>query len=678
MDNASIWNPATDVYLAWDNAAGDRPIAGDWNGDGFAETGVYRPGVGFYLKMDNASIWNPATDVYLAWDNAAGDRPIAGDWNGDGRSETGVYRPGVGFYLKMDNASIWNPATDVYLAWDNAAVDLPIAGDWNGDGRSETGVYRPGVGFYLKMDNGSTWNPVTDRYLVWDNANGDLPIAGPLTINRVPVAPVAAFTNTTPRSGTAPLTVMFTDQSTNAPTSWKWEYQAGSGSWTEFESGARNPSHEFASGTYDIRLTSSNIGGSDEETKAGYIMVNPAPVAPVAQFEANPTSGLSPLTVTFTDLSTNTPTSWQWEYRTGSGSWTEFGSGAWNPSHEFAAGTYDIRLTASNLGGSNNVTKTEYITVHEIPVAPEAGFIPNKRSGTAPLMVRFIDQSTGTEPLTYEWDFDNNGSTDSTVQSPLFTYSSVGTYTVKLTVSNAVGSNSTTKANYITVTEGQPGQSHAGVAITFDDNSIENWYAIRSVLKTYNANVTFFVSNYATLGESEIGMLRTLQADGHEIGYHGYGHLDASIYLENHTISEYMSNEIINGVTLMQTDGFNPVDFSLPNGHGDDNSSLINALEQHFIHIRGTNGGSMYYQYGSNTPVIYAQGIDDITYGQSMDDIYNYISTAKENDEIVIFYCHDPVPSDPQDYQISYSRLQNILANASQNNMKFYTVSELP
>jgi hypothetical protein len=145
-----------------------------------SETGVYRPGVGFYLKMDNGSTpWTPSTDLYLAWDNAAGDLPVAGDWNADGRAETGVYRPGVGFYLKMDNGSTpWTPSTDLYLAWDNAAGDLPVAGDWNADGRAETGVYRPGFGFYLKMDNGSTWTPSTDLYHSWDNTNGDLPIAG--------------------------------------------------------------------------------------------------------------------------------------------------------------------------------------------------------------------------------------------------------------------------------------------------------------------------------------------------------------------------------------------------------------------------------------------------------------------------------------------------------------------
>ncbi len=178
MNNGSAWNPSTDKYLAWDNAALDRPIAGDWNSDGRTETGVYRHGAGFYLKMDNGSTWNPTTDAYLAWDNAGTDLPVAGDWNSDGRTETGVYRPGAGFYLKMDNGSTWNPTTDVYLAWDNAGTDLPVAGDWNSDGRTETGVYRPGAGFYLKMDNGSTWNPTTDAYLAWDNANGDLPIAG--------------------------------------------------------------------------------------------------------------------------------------------------------------------------------------------------------------------------------------------------------------------------------------------------------------------------------------------------------------------------------------------------------------------------------------------------------------------------------------------------------------------
>jgi hypothetical protein len=70
------------------------------------------------------------TDQYLAWDNTVGDRPIAGDLNGDGKAETGAYRPSVGFYLKMNNGNIWNPSTDRFLAWNNAIGDLPIAGNF--------------------------------------------------------------------------------------------------------------------------------------------------------------------------------------------------------------------------------------------------------------------------------------------------------------------------------------------------------------------------------------------------------------------------------------------------------------------------------------------------------------------------------------------------------------------
>ncbi|RQD80259.1 MAG: PKD domain-containing protein, partial [Methanocalculus sp. MSAO_Arc2] len=83
---------------------------------------------------------------------------------------------------------------------------------------------------------------------------------------------------------------------------------------------------------------------------------------PTAAFTANPTSGTAPLTVQFTDLSTNTPISWRWEYSTGGG-WMQF-STSQHPSYQFTStGTYSIRLTATNAAGSDADTKTGYITV---------------------------------------------------------------------------------------------------------------------------------------------------------------------------------------------------------------------------------------------------------------------------------------------------------------------------
>ncbi len=168
-------------------------------------------------------------------------------------------------------------------------------------------------------------------------------------------APVADFSGS-PTSGEAPLTVNFTDESTNDPTSWSWDFGDGATS-TE-----QNPTHEYTSaGTYTVEMTASNDYGSDTETKVDYITVNePAGEAPVADFSGSPTSGEAPLTVNFTDESTNDPTSWSWDFGDGATSTEQ------NPTHEYtSAGTYTVEMTASNDYGSDTETKVDYITVTE-------------------------------------------------------------------------------------------------------------------------------------------------------------------------------------------------------------------------------------------------------------------------------------------------------------------------
>jgi PKD repeat protein len=162
---------------------------------------------------------------------------------------------------------------------------------------------------------------------------------------------VADFTGS-PTSGEAPLTVSFTDQSTDA-TSWDWDFGDGG------TSTAQSPSHQYSSaGTYTVTLTATNSCGSDVETKTDYITVSEPCVAPVADFTGNPTSGEAPLTVSFTDQSSNSPTSWSWDFGDGGTSTAQ------NPSHQYgSAGTYTVSLTATNACGSDVETKTDYITV---------------------------------------------------------------------------------------------------------------------------------------------------------------------------------------------------------------------------------------------------------------------------------------------------------------------------
>ena len=178
------------------------------------------------------------------------------------------------------------------------------------------------------------------------------------------VPTVANFTGT-PLSGTAPLSVTFTDSSTGTPTSWKWEYRNATTGWTQFNTTTQpNPTFIFPGGTYSINLTATNDGGSSNLTRNSYITVTTPPVADFTNL--TPRSGNAPLPVAFTDTSTNTPTSWKWEYRTATVGWTQFGT-TQNPSFTFPSGIYSINLTASNAGGSDYETKNNYITVTPSP-----------------------------------------------------------------------------------------------------------------------------------------------------------------------------------------------------------------------------------------------------------------------------------------------------------------------
>jgi PKD repeat protein len=191
-----------------------------------------------------------------------------------------------------------------------------------------------------------------------------------------------------------------------------------------------------------VRLTASNAGGQNTNTKTAYIVVS-APVSPpVAGFEASPTSGTAPLNVQFTDQSTGAA-SWSWNFGDGASSADP------NPMHIYGSGgSFTVTLTVSNSAGPNSKTRVGYITVAAPPLAPGADFTANPLSGTVPLNVQFTDQSTGS-PTAWAWTFGDGGT--SSQRNPSHTYTTAGSFTVLLTVSNAAGQTTRTRANYVTV-----------------------------------------------------------------------------------------------------------------------------------------------------------------------------------------------------------------------------------
>jgi len=81
-------------------------------------------------------------------------------------------------------------------------------------------------------------------------------------------------------------------------------------------------------------------------------------VAPVANFVGTPTTVPVGVNVSFTDLSTNSPTSWTWNFGDGGSASTQ------NPTHAYnATGQYTVTLTAGNTAGIDQEVKVNYITV---------------------------------------------------------------------------------------------------------------------------------------------------------------------------------------------------------------------------------------------------------------------------------------------------------------------------
>ncbi|MFH1052651.1 MAG: PKD domain-containing protein [bacterium] len=166
-------------------------------------------------------------------------------------------------------------------------------------------------------------------------------------------AVVAAF-SASPTTGSAPLSVTFTNESLGdpAPTAWYWDFGDGTTSVEKDEVHLyRNP------GTYDVSLIVDNGDRRDTLIKEGYIVIEGEVFT--ADFTAVPTTGPEPLAVQFTDQSTGTPTEWLWNFGPSSATSTEQ-----NPVYVYEeSGTYTVSLYISDGTNEDTEVKENYIIV---------------------------------------------------------------------------------------------------------------------------------------------------------------------------------------------------------------------------------------------------------------------------------------------------------------------------
>jgi len=189
------------------------------------------------------------------------------------------------------------------------------------------------------------------------------------------------------------------------------------------------------------------------------------PSIPVAAYSFTPSSPTSGQAVTFTDISTGSPTAWAWSFGDGVTSTYQ------NPSHTYSTtGTFTVTLTASNAGGSNAVSHSVNVSA-----AISSGMTAQFSVVTNGQVATFTDTSTGNPPV-WAWNFGDG--TTSAIENPTQTYLTAGTYTVTLTVSNSAGTSSSTTTQSVTVSPSATltaftfARAANNTTIAFTDNSI--------------------------------------------------------------------------------------------------------------------------------------------------------------------------------------------------------------
>lgn len=241
----------------------------------------------------------------------------------------------------------------------------------------------------------------------------------------------AGFTNSDPGICPAPVSVQFTNKSTGTgQLSYQWNFGDGT------VSTAANPSHTYTiNGSYTVSLKVTSAQGCvDSIRQENLIKVG----VTKADFTA-PATGCVNEAIPFASTLTSAA-SISWNFGDGT---TATGL---NPTKRFAkAGTYTVQLI-SNFGACQDTVEKQ-ITITPKPLA---GFTADQQTFcSVPATASFRSAASGNN-LRYEWSFGD--STTASGAAPVHTYTSEGSYTVQLIITNEAGCSDTLiRENFITV-----------------------------------------------------------------------------------------------------------------------------------------------------------------------------------------------------------------------------------
>lgn len=227
-------------------------------------------------------------------------------------------------------------------------------------------------------------------------------------------------------------------------------------------------------------------------------------------------------------------------------------------------------------------------------------------------------------------------------------------------------------------------ENKGAIYLTFDDNAVDDWYALADSLQEIGYVATYYVSNYHELGEEQKHKLKQLQKKGHLIAHHSYSHPSLLSYADL-PFEVYIQEQIEPQQKAMEADSFTVNHFAYP--YGIDLPGSDSILLSYFKSVRKVSYTHTFPLYKHNvsifplnkpiSAVLWGAGIDK-HYQLKEEDIRQAIDQCSKHNKGLLLLAHFVGDDPDHEWQTNTAMLMRVLRYAHAQGVRFGTVDELP